>query len=211
MSRGKLNSLCLLVFLLLASYATHAQTTTSPRPKTSPACATRIRQAVKNGDKKAFEAFDRGFELARISMATQVSDEKNAPLKAELVVENLSGADAYRFAVAEVVKQYFPDFMVIDPTGALKIYITGTNCLGSGKAQNIRIEVEALVHHPFRTGSQTIDMVGVIKLSHHDETMIGYDEREKAQIMREMAYKVLSEFRATWTEAAAKNETTVKQ
>jgi len=205
--RGRYSG-CQLLFVFLALYAAHAQTTPAPRAKANPDCSSQIKQVVKEAEKKTREeAFNQGYEWAQILMSDRLSDKDIGPLRAQLIVEKFGGSDAYALAVAEIAKQHFADFIVIDPAGVLKIYVTGTNYMGPGRAQGINITIQALVHHGFTVGSQKLNLLGWLKLAGEDQTISGYNDQERAQIMREMAYKVLSDFRGKWTEAAAKSKT----
>ncbi|MFI5089182.1 MAG: hypothetical protein ACHP7P_03895 [Terriglobales bacterium] len=196
------------MFLFVASCTGHTQATAAPPPKSSSDCAAQIRRAVKEADTKGREeGFSQGFGIGQFSMANFVSDRDHPPLKMELLMEEFSGADSYRLAVAEIAKQYFSDFIVIDPVAPLKVYVSGTNYMGAGRAQYVNVEVMAFVQHRFVTGSKSTDLHGTLKISETGQSLTGYDDQERARIMREMAYKVLSDFKAKWTEAAAKGKT----
>lgn len=165
-----------------------------------PDCSGPVNSAVAS-------VFNSTWDAASALAATAVSDSAKPPYKLSVVVENIDGSDSFRFAAAEVVRQYFSDFLTIDPQGAFILYIAGTDKLGVSGAQYIDVRVVTFSNHSLIAGETIVPLRGQFIIAYAGKAMTGYSAEERTQIVRELLYKVLSEFRSSWTEASAKGRT----
>jgi hypothetical protein len=172
--------------------------TTAHRP-TLPDCSA----AVESAKNEAGEAsFTGAWTFATSLMATKISDSEKPPFKIKLVVEDIEGSDSYQLAAAELVKQYFSDILIIDPTGDLTLYVGGTKRDLAGRVQHFDIRIEASVVHTFTVGNKSVRMPGYFVFTDDGMVLTNYNQTEKTQAVREKLYKLLSDFRSRWIEAA---------
>lgn len=120
-------------------------------PKPDP-CQQKASAAYAEGMNAGFsEGYKTGSELAKIIYTTPIG-EVGKPLKISLIVEDINGADAYKFAASEVIRTQFAESLVVDPTGDsdLVLWISGTNGPGSSgepNTQAITMTVQVNLSH----------------------------------------------------------------
>jgi hypothetical protein len=144
--------------------------------------------------------FDRGFYTTPLG-------EPGKPLKVSLVIEDRDGADSYRFAVAEVIRTYFPTSLAVDSTSDFNVWVSGTKeiDLGSGSnAQSVDVRVVAIVGHHFSFGDVDKPISGNFTFAETSQTMVNYPLEHRAQAVREMTYKALSDFFEKWNATQTK-------
>ena len=140
--------------------------------------------------------------------SVQLSD-KDKRIKMKVDIEDeLPGAGSYRLAAAEIVRTHFSNQVVIDPGASLFLYVTGSNVTPRAgyEVHSLHVDIRVYTSHPFLQGD------GVLRSPHGDfvfanagTTLAGYQERERTQAVREMVYKVLSDFLTKWQEAASRD------
>lgn len=161
--------------------------------------------AAKAGEDAAYErgykegwavgrnkGIDDGFGAGMRALSTKFTD-KSLPLPVSFMTEKMDGGDAYQYAVAEVTRQHFASWFVIEPQGRLKLHIAGTDAFGPAQAQYIEFRVSTFVSHLSLIGAKEVVLSGSLVLGESGKWLQGYSSAEKAQKMREMAYTVLSE------------------
>lgn len=149
----------------------------------------------------AQECFLRGRDAAVEYMGTRVSESSKPPFKMMLIVEDIDGSDSYRLAAAETVRLYFPTFFAIDPTGALILHVSGTK---GTRVQSFEVSIVVHAYQSLIVGDQARRVFGEFVIAHEATTLTGYADPEKTQVVRELLYKVMSEYQSAWANAAPK-------
>jgi hypothetical protein len=141
------------------------------------------------GSKKVFSDAARFYSTA--------VDQTGKQLNIQLLVEqNLEGADSYRLAAAEVARTHFSDTLAVVPSSRLALHITGVGSLSLG------VSVRMAVSHTALAGDKLHFLSGALVLA--EAGVAGGDRATDArtQSVRELTYKVLSEFLEKWQKAA---------
>lgn len=160
-------------------------------------CADEKRVAFKQGYDSAWDEFIQSSYVTRVAGGGK-------PLSIRLVVEKFDGADSYRYAAAEVVRANFSEWLTVSPKSDLELYITGTQWIPLAPAregQNVEIEMKTYGRRLFVTGTnENHSPVGAFIISREREFFQNYTGEERVQAVKELVYKVISDFLKKWQE-----------
>jgi tetrahydromethanopterin S-methyltransferase subunit F len=215
---GQYGHVCLLALLgiVLTCQAARSQTSqASPGAKSDPCKAIRTTSygqgwtdASTAAKKSSEESFKAGWDFAESIFSVKVSESGNKQ-RISLVVEDIDGADSYRFAAAEVIKTHFSDWLEVDPLAPLSLHIAGTKLMrlnNNSDVQSVSVEVNLLAEQNLIAGQDHRLMSGLLQLANAGSTLAGYSPQEKTQEVRELIYKVLSSYREGWDKAGPKSK-----
>lgn len=166
-------------------------------------CATEVQTAGKQAYADGFsEGAKLAGDLAAHTYETVIGDN-DKPLKIKLIVEEIEGEDAYRYAAAEVIRTQFAGKLVVAPEANLNLWIQGSEPLTGGlNAVMISAAVTATVSQRLTAGKESRTIFGRFTLSDHGNLLTGYSQEQRTQVLRELAYKVLSDFLDQWEKAS---------
>jgi uncharacterized protein YfaT (DUF1175 family) len=210
---GPVCFLTLLGIILTCNTARSQTSQASPGAKADPCKSVRTasygqgwKDGVASVKKSSDESFEQAWGFAVSIFSVKLSDTA-ARQKISLVVEDIDGADSYRFAAAEVVKTHFSDWLEVDPLAPLILHIAGTKSMQLNynlDVQSVSAEVYLLAEQNLIAGQDHRFISGTLQLAYAGSTLKGYSPQEKSQAVRELIYKVLSEYKEKWDKAAPK-------
>jgi hypothetical protein len=203
-SRGVTASLLLFVFFVASpEYLAPGQKPAAPKPPNLISRETCESEKTKARHEGLSAGFQNGTQFSEKVYSETIGDSAEK-LKISFIVEDIDGADAFRFAAAEVVRTYFSQVLTVDPSAKLALWINGTKKgeLHSGQDfQSIGVEIYVVTYHRLSAGDVTRAVVGSFLLARSSGTYVGYTPERKAQEVRQMTYKVISEFLEKWDRA----------
>lgn len=202
------------VFLLFAVAASPSTQTRPARSASHPPCTDIEKASYKAGWDAAFsagkktgyeEGFKNGIDTAFVLFGIDTKAD-GSKQKVNILVEQISGADAYRFAAADVIRVHFSDWLLVDPSAPLTLHITGTDpmTVGYGDVQSLDVSLKAVATQMIRAGNDSRMLVGLFEVSRTGSTLKDYSHERKVQFIKEAVYRVLSDYRASWTKAGTK-------
>lgn len=172
------------------------------------ACAPLILLPLAHGGGQSNQKQDPAFEMAArcsgnlsdtVTWLVHASESERKAIPIEIFVESqLPNADGYRLAVAEVIRAYFGGkFEVSTETRPLHIYISATDTTEIGRVRHVTVSVRSDVRHyfaiPQQRSLQNRFATGTFLFAEDGKMLVNYDDDQATQVVREMAYKVLSE------------------
>lgn len=181
----------LMVALLFVSVAAFAQQKPKPKPVASDPCA----------DEKQ-PSWLEGFKLADQLSAIYAGDT-SGKFHMKILTEDLNGADAYRFAVAEVIRQHFAENIVVDPNASLLFYISGAQTK-EVNAQQIEFSIFAYTPRQLVVGSTYKNILGKFVAEEDGGILVNAPLERRTQFVRETTYSLLSKLLADWQSAGTK-------
>lgn len=170
-------------------------------PTTTDPCVDRVNAAKAS----AFSAaWDGATTFSKSLYVTSLGSDPQK-MKITLIVEDIDGADSFRFAAAEVIRTQFSERLGVDTTGTLKLWIHGTKAgvLAQGNDyQGINVTLYVPTVSYFQVGQETRQLVTSAVLADSGGTFIAYTSEQKTQVVRELTYKVLSQFFSDWDKSS---------
>ena len=158
---------------------------------------------------KGYTEGGKAFGNLQLVLSSTELAEKAGPIPIQILVENISGSDAYRFATAEVIRTHFSETLKIEPRAALVLHISGTQLAGSTDdlSKTIEVSVYAIVQHRFLTGKEEPHLViGAFEFASDGVNLVNFSSAATSQVVREKVYKVLSDFLKKWNESKVDQE-----
>jgi hypothetical protein len=165
----------------------------SKTPKTT------TRPAVSPGQPSApdcSKSWSEGFAAADQLLSGVFVAKKNGRVPISIVVEkDFEGSDAVEFMSAEIIKDYFGDFFVVDTSSPLHLYLTGTKEFYANGPQGMTLQIYAssTYHITFEYGKR-VSVPATIAFVEDGWTISGSREY-KEKSLREKIYSALSRFR----------------
>lgn len=195
---------------ILVSIATLAQGT-SPSASTQvapaiPSCSARIQSAHSAGYKDGFNAgvksggspspsdacsskFLEGFNDG-VAVATTDLKPIEGKVPLQILVEDIPGADSYRFAAAEVINTYFAQHFVIRADAPLYLHISGTDDIGGAVEYEVSLKISTAINIKHDTAVGFV--LGHFVLANQGGVLLHYSQEQKTQAVKEKIYAVLS-------------------
>jgi hypothetical protein len=159
--------------------------------------------------KSSYQAgFNAAFDVASSVFSVKLG-EVGSKQKVNILVEDIDGADSYRLAAAEIVKTHFADWLEVDAQAPLTLHIGGTKSMQlnyNSDVQSISAEISIFARQSLTVGDDRRLIAGRLQLADAGSTLRGYSPQEKAQAVREMIYKVVSDYKEEWDKANSKTQ-----
>ena len=127
--------------------------------------------------------------LRDLVAAPITSDSKT--IRIDLQSEPFDGSDAYRLAIADLIRDHFPRWIIVDPDAKPKLRLTSSNL--NGEAQVVEIEFSWTAYQLVRRGLSPVVVSGFFRYKSRGGLVVG-DRNERIGMVREAAYGLLSEF-----------------
>jgi hypothetical protein len=198
----KVRPVALVFFLLLTTFAAQTQDK-APKKQgqyiSRESCDAEKGQAYSSGWIKSVEYSD---ALDSLSVGDNSGSGK---FGLQFIVEDITGSDSYQYAVAEVIRTHFSQNIVVDPQSRLVFWIHGTKTIeitSRYDVQTVAMDIYVYSSQKLVRGNSKGILPGRFTMASDEETLAGYSSEQKTQAVREMAYKVLSNFLSKWQEAA---------
>lgn len=211
-----LGSVALILFLRPSVICQTQAPPTKPSPKAKQdACGPAKQISFDEGWKRGADSvrkdawgdgFATGMKLEETIYSVQVGDAPKIQ-KISILVEDIDGSTAYQFAAAEVIRSYFADSLSTVSGSDLTLHIGGTKSMAlsyGADVQSIDVEVAVPANQTLAVGDEKRLIHGSLQLASGGGTLKGYSQAEKTQAVREYIYKVLSEYKQKWDQAAPK-------
>lgn len=112
-------------------------------------------------------------------------------IRVDLQSETFDDSDAYRLAVADLIRDHFPRWIIVDPGAKPKLHLTGSNL--NGEAQLVEIDFGWTAYQVIRTGLNPVVASGFFRYKSGGGLIVG-DRNERVGMVREAAYGLLSRF-----------------
>jgi hypothetical protein len=127
--------------------------------------------------------------LRALVAAPITTDSKT--IRIDLQSETFDASDVYRLAIADLIRDHFPRWIIVDPDAKPKLRLTGSNL--NGDAQVVEIEFGWTAYQLVRRGLNPVVVSGFFKYKSKGGLIVG-DRNERIGMVREAAYGLLSEF-----------------
>ena len=201
--------ICIFAF---CPYCRAAQTAAKPASSpanraTVPSCSDRTKAAHADGYKEGAsdasascdsklaesksQSFLAGFQAGE-SLGTKDLGNTDGKTPISILVEDVPGADSYRFAAAEVIATYFSNHYVIAPKSELVLYVSSS----SGDNDHIisfKVELMFYAGLPVKTAGKNTQVPGVFAVSTRSGFLLNYSQEEKTKAIKENIFSVLTE------------------
>ena len=174
---------------------------------TSPSCSDRTKAAHADGYKEGVgdasascdsklaesksQSFLAGFQAGE-SLGTKDLGSTDGKTPISIVVEDVPGADSYRFAAAEVITTYFLKHYVIVPKSELVLYISSSNN-DSDHVISFQVQLMFYAGVPVKTAGKNTQVSGFFVVSTRGGFLLNYSQERKTQAIKEDIFSVLTE------------------